>query len=185
MSGSGISWDICKSATRSRQITMPAPHHSSWYKSWSLACICCTLCECLSVCLLVYLKNCSFKLYQIFCSCYLWLWLSSDDVVILDVLLVLWMTSRYSISHCRSEYKSPKQLQVCRLLVGGLQHVPCSIKARSKVTVPSNRAFFVGTVASGHYGTTWWLVNVHITGDCLIQLVVLLLCRWRANSFIH
>ena len=26
--GSGISWDICKSAPRSRQITMPAPHHS-------------------------------------------------------------------------------------------------------------------------------------------------------------
>jgi len=28
MSGSGISWAICKSAPRSRQITMPAPHHS-------------------------------------------------------------------------------------------------------------------------------------------------------------
>ena len=28
VSGSGISWAICKSATRSRQITMPAPHHS-------------------------------------------------------------------------------------------------------------------------------------------------------------
>ena len=27
MSGSGISWAICKSAPRSRQITMPAPHH--------------------------------------------------------------------------------------------------------------------------------------------------------------
>ena len=26
--GSGISWAICKSAPRSRQITMPAPHHS-------------------------------------------------------------------------------------------------------------------------------------------------------------
>ena len=25
--GSGISWAICKSAPRSRQITMPAPHH--------------------------------------------------------------------------------------------------------------------------------------------------------------
>ena len=31
VSGSGISWDICKSATRSRQITMPAPHHSVFY----------------------------------------------------------------------------------------------------------------------------------------------------------
>ena len=29
---SGISWDICKSATRSRQITMPAPHHSVLYR---------------------------------------------------------------------------------------------------------------------------------------------------------
>ena len=27
-SGSGISWAICKSAPRCRQITMPAPHHS-------------------------------------------------------------------------------------------------------------------------------------------------------------
>jgi len=26
VSGSGISWAICKSAHRSRQITMPAPH---------------------------------------------------------------------------------------------------------------------------------------------------------------
>ena len=28
MSGSGISWAVCKSAPRSRQITTPAPHHS-------------------------------------------------------------------------------------------------------------------------------------------------------------
>ena len=28
VSGSRISWDICKSATRTRQITTPAPHHS-------------------------------------------------------------------------------------------------------------------------------------------------------------
>ena len=27
MSGSGISWAICKSASRSRQITTPGPHH--------------------------------------------------------------------------------------------------------------------------------------------------------------
>ena len=30
VSGSGISWAICKSAPRSRQITTPAPHHSAW-----------------------------------------------------------------------------------------------------------------------------------------------------------
>ena len=32
VSGSGISWAICKSAPRSRQITMPAPHHSDFYR---------------------------------------------------------------------------------------------------------------------------------------------------------
>ena len=32
MSGSGISWAICTSAPRSRQITMPAPHHSVFYR---------------------------------------------------------------------------------------------------------------------------------------------------------
>ena len=31
-SGSGISWAICKSAPLSRQITMPAPHHSVFYR---------------------------------------------------------------------------------------------------------------------------------------------------------
>ena len=32
VSGSGISWAICKSAPRSRQIAMPAPHHSVFYR---------------------------------------------------------------------------------------------------------------------------------------------------------
>jgi len=32
VSGSGISWAICKSASRYRQITMPAPHHSVFYR---------------------------------------------------------------------------------------------------------------------------------------------------------
>ena len=32
MSGCGISWDICKSAPHSRQITMPAPHRSAFYR---------------------------------------------------------------------------------------------------------------------------------------------------------
>ena len=32
VSGSGISWAICKSAHRSRQITMPTPHHSVFYR---------------------------------------------------------------------------------------------------------------------------------------------------------
>ena len=33
VSGSGISWAICKSASRSSQITMPAPHHS-FFTGW-------------------------------------------------------------------------------------------------------------------------------------------------------
>jgi len=32
VSGSGISWAICKSAPRCRQITTPAPHHSVFYR---------------------------------------------------------------------------------------------------------------------------------------------------------
>ena len=32
VSGSGISWAICKSAPRSRQITTPAPDHSVFYR---------------------------------------------------------------------------------------------------------------------------------------------------------
>ena len=32
LSGSGISWAVCKSAPRSRQITTPAPHHSVFYR---------------------------------------------------------------------------------------------------------------------------------------------------------
>ena len=32
VSGSGISWAICKSAPHSRQTTMPAPHHSVFHR---------------------------------------------------------------------------------------------------------------------------------------------------------
>ena len=32
VSGSGISWAVCKSAPRSRQTTTPAPHHSVFYR---------------------------------------------------------------------------------------------------------------------------------------------------------
>jgi len=37
VSGSGVSWAICKSAHRSRQITMPAPHHSVFYRPDALS----------------------------------------------------------------------------------------------------------------------------------------------------
>ena len=36
VSGSGISWAICKSALSSRQIAMPAPHHSVVYRPGAL-----------------------------------------------------------------------------------------------------------------------------------------------------
>ena len=36
VSGSGISWAICKSAHRSRQITTPAPHRSVFYRPVAL-----------------------------------------------------------------------------------------------------------------------------------------------------
>ena len=39
VSGSGISWATCKSASRSRQITMPVPHHSKvFYRPDALPC---------------------------------------------------------------------------------------------------------------------------------------------------
>ena len=38
MSGSGISWAICKSAPRSRQITMPVPHHSVFLQDGCPSC---------------------------------------------------------------------------------------------------------------------------------------------------
>ena len=38
VNGSGISWAICKSAPRSRQITTPAPHHSSFLQAGCPSC---------------------------------------------------------------------------------------------------------------------------------------------------
>ena len=38
VSGSGISWAICKSASRSRQITTPVPHHSSFLQAGCPSC---------------------------------------------------------------------------------------------------------------------------------------------------
>ena len=36
VSGSGMRWDICKSAPNPRQITTPAPHHSVFYRPYAL-----------------------------------------------------------------------------------------------------------------------------------------------------
>ena len=38
VSGSGISWAVCKSAPRSRQITTPAPHHSVFLQTGCPSC---------------------------------------------------------------------------------------------------------------------------------------------------
>jgi len=38
VSGSGIHWDICKSAPNSRQITMPVPHHSCFLQAGCPSC---------------------------------------------------------------------------------------------------------------------------------------------------
>ena len=38
MSGSGISWAICKTAPGSRQITTPAPHHSVFLQTGCPSC---------------------------------------------------------------------------------------------------------------------------------------------------
>ena len=38
VSGSGISWAICKSAPRSRQINTPAPHHSVFFQAGCPSC---------------------------------------------------------------------------------------------------------------------------------------------------
>jgi len=38
VSGSGTSWAICKSASRSRQITTPVPHHSSFLQAGCPSC---------------------------------------------------------------------------------------------------------------------------------------------------
>ena len=40
MSGSGISWAICNSAPCSRQIIMPAPHHSVWCDIFTVIVMC-------------------------------------------------------------------------------------------------------------------------------------------------
>ena len=48
-SGSGVSWAICKSASRSRQITMPAPHYFSRgsYSNQKAESLCLCACFCI------------------------------------------------------------------------------------------------------------------------------------------
>jgi len=45
---SGISWAICKSAPCSRQITMPTPHHSVFYRPDAFPAAQTSLCKCIT-----------------------------------------------------------------------------------------------------------------------------------------
>ena len=76
VSGSGISWAICKSAPCSRQITMPARHHSVFYrpdaqptasKHWRLM----LLRHCSTNCLHCLVVDCGVFIYKkvFLCTC--------------------------------------------------------------------------------------------------------------------
>ena len=90
VSGSGISWAICKCAPCSRQTTTPAPHHSVFYRPEYCSTEYCAnysapgraveYCDehvCLYVC--PHVCNCLWnhvsKLDQMYCTCCLWSWL--------------------------------------------------------------------------------------------------------------
>ena len=102
MSGSGISWAICKSAPHSRQITTPAPHHSVFYrpdalpaaqptasKHWRHFCICiCTFISRHIICRLAEWSN------EVTSNvCHLWLLWSHSSVH-----CCYWAAGRWSVS---------------------------------------------------------------------------------------
>ena len=63
VSGSGISWTICKSASRSRQITTPAPHHSAFLQAECPSCRPTNSVKALKA--FVYTCNCRVNVYDI------------------------------------------------------------------------------------------------------------------------
>jgi len=79
VSGSGISWAICKSAPCSRQITTPAPHHSVFYRPDALNAAQPTVSEHWNIC-----WNCLSSV-----SIVLWGWLGCCQMWKLLLLLVL------------------------------------------------------------------------------------------------
>ena len=56
VSGSGIRWAICKSASRSRQITTPAPHHSVFLQDGCPSCCPTNSVKALKACKSVFFK---------------------------------------------------------------------------------------------------------------------------------
>ena len=69
MSGSSISWAICKSAPRCRQITMPATHHSVFYRPDALPAAQPTASKHWSYLINVYIMLCSKLLAVVAVSC--------------------------------------------------------------------------------------------------------------------
>ena len=65
VSSSGISWAICKSASRSRQKTMPVPYHSFFYRPDALPAAQPTASKLIITCSLIHITNftCSLILY--------------------------------------------------------------------------------------------------------------------------
>ena len=108
VSGSGISWAICKSAPRSRQITTPVPHHSVFYRPDALPAAQPTVSKHWrrqgTGCLLEILKDTAVtfneqKLWQIyhwsFWVVWLLLWCTSLVCICLFLLYYWWLMSDY------------------------------------------------------------------------------------------
>jgi len=73
---------------------------------------------CLFVCLLAYLKNRMTKFYQIFCTCYPWLYLF-PPVMTVCYILVVWMTSCFHIMEGVGQYQ---RWHVCTKRIYGMFH---------------------------------------------------------------
>ena len=72
VSGSGISWAICKSAPRSRQITTPAPHHSIFLQAGCPSCRPTNSVKALKAMMMDELEIKLFQLYKISACTYWW-----------------------------------------------------------------------------------------------------------------
>ena len=70
---------------------MSVPHRQSYIGYFGLGRVAkyCDQCVRLSVCLFAYLKNHTSKFHQIFCTCYLWPWLS-PPLIIVQYIVYFW-----------------------------------------------------------------------------------------------
>ena len=81
MSGSGISWAICKSAPRFRQITMPASHHSVFLQAGCPSCHPTNSVKALKADIVIWFNN-SCALTFFLSVVIVWWWLCLSDVMI-------------------------------------------------------------------------------------------------------